>query len=204
MLKLLFFLLLAAGPLWSQDQYQGMVLPPHQVFNAMQGYAETGNWAALKKSEDDLEPLFAALEKAMGEDARPTLKRAISRKDRAAAAEAVTKILWLDLRFNIRKAKLAHGGRPGVDRLEIAFMDYSFLALDLRELKGGLEADHAVRSLFKQAYQAAEDPHQFEDLVQQIIERLSPHFKAEAEARRSEVPAPPKPSSIPASDPGQQ
>lgn len=141
------------GTVWGQRQYDGLRFPPYEVYEALSGYAESGNLSALATAAAHLSSLTAALDPAGAKNLSGAISRAAVVGDGPASIRAVRELIFEDLRFNLGEFRHLSGERRR-DLLQMAFMDYHFLSSAV--LARDTALDRAVRRAFKTAYRSGE------------------------------------------------
>lgn len=131
-------------------QYERLRFAPYEVFEAMLAYAEQGDFEPLLRGASYASPLFEAL--PGGAEVERQLKKAAATRDSRAALAAVQRLLLIDLRFNMRGA--AGPGGLERERLQMAFVDYHFLAPRVRAADARL--DRRIRAAFRTAYETGD------------------------------------------------
>ena len=125
----------AAG---AQEQYQGLPLAPYEIYQAVVGYAADQNFDALGKSLKHFPGLMQALSKHCGKDLQTELEQALLKKDGLATREALMEMIFADFSLNLSQAVATPDRSSRRERLEMAYVDLTFLARDARAVNPGI------------------------------------------------------------------
>lgn len=161
-----------AAPFWEPGrQYQGLPLPPDEVFEALTSLARESRFSRLETACVHLEPLFAAQRARLGEDARAPLLAAARAGERARAEAAVRRLIFLDLRLNLAAAG-DESARRRRKAVEMAWMDFHFL--EEEAARAGRVRD-AAADAFRRLHRAR-GPDEAREPARRVLELLEPLF----------------------------
>ena len=128
----------AAG---AQEQYQGLPLAPYEIYQAVVGYAADQNFDALGKSLKHFPGLIQALSNHCGKDLQAGLEQALLKKDGLATRRALMEMIFADFSLNLSQAVATPERSARRERLEMAYVDLTFLARDARAVNPGIVDD---------------------------------------------------------------
>lgn len=135
---------------WAQRQYEGLPFPPHEIFDALTGFAESSDFPAVQRAASRIKPLFKALDPEGRKGLEHAVRDSCARRDAPGLRRAVLALILEDLHFNLAAAR--EDSARVADLLQMAFIDYQFLSPAVRARDKGLDAE--VRRGFKAAYRA--------------------------------------------------
>ena len=112
----------------AQEQYRGLPLAPYEIYQAVVGYAADQNFEALKKSLKHFPGLIQALSEHCGKDLQASLEQALMARDAGATQAALMQMIFADFSLNLSQAERIDDRAARRDRLEMAYVDFTFLA----------------------------------------------------------------------------
>jgi|GEM_PF-6995624 len=137
--------LLRPGVGRAQDQYQGIPVPPYEFYDALLTTAQFTESKEVSRMlfrmVGVLSPLFDAIQTNLGQDARSPLLAAINKKMAPDVYRAVLKLIYLDMRLNLKMAKTEHEIKEKKERLLAAYVNYTFLSSNVVERNGTLDGE---------------------------------------------------------------
>jgi hypothetical protein len=125
----------AAG---AQEQYQGLPLAPYEIYQAVVGYAADQNFDALGKSLKHFPGLIQALSDHCGKDLQSELEQALLKRDALATRQALMEMIFADFSLNLSQAVARPDRSSRRERLEMAYVDLTFLARDASAIAPGI------------------------------------------------------------------
>jgi hypothetical protein len=165
------------GALWGMAlQYQGLALPPNEIFDVLTEYAQDDNYAALARSLNYLQPLLQALRLETGEDPKQDLEAAIAGKDHERTIAAVRRLIFLDMSVNMEAGIKKESVSEKKEFVLMANIDYAYLASFVRSKEKG--ADLNIKSALKSAYRSS-DAESVSRSIQKALNLVGPLFSKE-------------------------
>ena len=155
----------------AHDQYRGLPYPPNEMFEAMLNYADDGGFQGLSASLVYVHPLAAELQREFGVGAEAGIRRAISEKSAPKARLAVLRLIALDMRLNLKTAGETDDAGRRVESVQMAFLDYGFLAPGIKVLDRPL--DREAKDAFRRLYRSL-DRSEVKGLSEELLAKLMP------------------------------
>ncbi len=157
----------------AQDQYRGLPFPPDEIYEAMLGYADSGGFQGLTASLRYVHPLSTTLRESFQEDPEAGIRAAAVRGSPAEAREAVLRLIFLDLRYNLAAAAAEEDAAKRAQQVRLAALDYSFLSPRLRAADRAV--DRAAQELLRRLLR---DPQRrrTKELSETLLALLGPSF----------------------------
>ncbi|MBI5623966.1 MAG: hypothetical protein HY924_09320 [Elusimicrobia bacterium] len=154
----------------AQEQYRGLPYPPNEIFEAMLSYAEDGGFQGLTASLAYVRPLSEVLNREFKVDAEAGIRDAIAAKSPAEARKAVLRLIYLDLRLNIRTAGETEDAARREEAVQLAFLDYGFLSREIKAKDRLL--DQEIKRCFRKLYRCRKRS-EARGLCEDLLRRLA-------------------------------